>query len=281
MATTLDMALDDIIKINKKQSNNGGRGRGRGKGRQGQGKSQGVALNRGKGMRVASKGSLKVKARPSGFKSTAKPSRTKGISLKPDLFEDSLVAAGYPGIETGTKLYVSNLDIGVTNEDIKELFSEIGSLKRYSVHYDMNGRPNGSAEVVFNRKADGLTAMKRYNNVQLDGKAMKIEIIGTSLAAPVSTRINVIGANGRGKRTVIMTPGMGRGGGSGLSNRGGSTRNNRGGAQRGRGGAKSGGGGGGTGRGRGGGRGKTKPTVKSSSELDAELESYHAEAMQS
>ncbi|RZC58259.1 hypothetical protein C5167_005557 [Papaver somniferum] len=245
------------------------------------------------------------------------PSRTKGISLKPDLFEDSLVAAGYPGIETGTKLYVSNLDIGVTNEDIKacrdlaicfsflfifiilwegpntcyfvydgwiriqELFSEIGSLKRYSVHYDMNGRPNGSAEVVFNRKADGLTAMKRYNNVQLDGKAMKIEIIGTSLAAPVSTRINVIGANGRGKRTVIMTPGMGRGGGSGLSNRGGSTRNNRGGAQRGRGGAKSGGGGGGTGRGRGGGRGKTKPTVKSSSELDAELESYHAEAMQS
>ncbi|RZC61229.1 hypothetical protein C5167_023002 [Papaver somniferum] len=227
-----------------------------------------------------------------------RPSRTKGISLKPDLFEDSLVAAWYPGIETGTKLYVSNLDVGVTNEDIKacrpntcyfvydgwihvqELFSEIGSLKRYSVHYDMNGRPNGSAEVVFNRKADGLTAMKRYNNVQLDGKAMKIEIIGTSLAAPVSTRISVIGANGRGKRTVIMTPGMGRGGGgSGLSNRGGSTRNNRGGAQRGRGGAKSRGGG--AGRGRGGGRGKTKPTVKSAVELDAELESYHAESMQS
>ncbi|KAI3976947.1 hypothetical protein MKX01_008805 [Papaver californicum] len=279
MATALDMSLDDIIKSNKGKGNSGGRGRGRGRVRQGQAQAQGGTLNRGKAMRVASKGSLKVKARPSGFKSTAKPSRTKGISLQPDLFEDSLVAAGYSGIETGTKLYVSNLDVGVTNEDIKELFSEIGSLKRYSVHYDMNGRPNGSAEVVFNRKADGLTAMKRYNNVQLDGKAMKIEIIGTSLAAPVSARINVIGAaNGRGRRAVIMTPGMGRGGGSGLSNRGG-TRNNRGGAQRGRGGVKNRGGGGG--RGRGSGRGKAKPTVKSVGELDAELESYHAEAMQS
>lgn len=36
-----------------------------------------------------------------------------------DLFEDSIRAAGIQGIEDGTKLYVSNLDRGVTNEDIR------------------------------------------------------------------------------------------------------------------------------------------------------------------
>ncbi|GMP32510.1 hypothetical protein CsSME_00006232 [Camellia sinensis var. sinensis] len=68
--------------------------------------------------------------------------RTKNFPWQRDLFEDSLRAAGLNGVENGTKLYISNLDIGVTNEDIKELFSEIGQLKRYTVHYDKNGRPS-------------------------------------------------------------------------------------------------------------------------------------------
>lgn len=39
----------------------------------------------------------------------------------------------------------------------------------------------GTAEVVFSRKPDAIAAVKRYNNVQLDGKPMKIELIGTNL----------------------------------------------------------------------------------------------------
>ncbi|CAK9175617.1 unnamed protein product [Ilex paraguariensis] len=70
--------------------------------------------------------------------------RPKSLPWQPGLFEDSLRAAGLPGLEIGTKLYVSNLDIGVTNEDIRELFSEIGELKRYAIHYDKNGRPSVS-----------------------------------------------------------------------------------------------------------------------------------------
>ena len=42
----------------------------------------------------------------------------------------------------------------------------------------------GTAEVVFSRRSDALAALKRYNNVQLDGKPMKIEIIGTNIEAP-------------------------------------------------------------------------------------------------
>jgi THO complex subunit 4 len=48
-------------------------------------------------------------------------------------------------------------------------------LQFYLKHYQ------GTAEVVFSRKPDAIAAVKRYNNVQLDGKPMKIELIGTNL----------------------------------------------------------------------------------------------------
>lgn len=65
----------------------------------------------------------------------------------------------------------------------------------------------GLAEVVFVKRSDALAAMKRYNNVRLDGKPMKIEIIGANAGAPgpLSARVNVVGGpNGRGKRIVTV-----------------------------------------------------------------------------
>ncbi|KAJ0099867.1 hypothetical protein Patl1_21236 [Pistacia atlantica] len=207
--------------------------------------------------------------------------RAKSFPWQHDLFEDSLRAAGISGIEVGAKLYVSNLHFGVTNEDIRELFSEIGELKRYAIHYDRNGRPSGSAEVVYTRRSDAFAALKRYNNVLLDGKLMKIEIVGPNAEVPISARVNVSGMNGRRKRTVVMTyvdiiylPGSARPASSAAINRGtgqsrrGGLRNNRG---RGR--------GRGRGHGRGNGLGK-KPVDKSADDLDKELDNYHAEAMQ-
>lgn len=44
----------------------------------------------------------------------------------------------------------------------------------------------GTAEVVYSRRIDGIAALKRYNNVQLDGKAMKIEFIGSNLVTPAN-----------------------------------------------------------------------------------------------
>jgi THO complex subunit 4 len=63
----------------------------------------------------------------------------------------------------------------------------------------------GSAEVVFVRRPDAVTAVKKYNNVQLDGKPMKIELIGSNAGLPMMPRFNVLAnADGRGKRTVVM-----------------------------------------------------------------------------
>nr|KJB14103.1 hypothetical protein B456_002G111400 [Gossypium raimondii] len=191
------------------------------------------------------RGPLAVNARPSQHSITKSSHKTRSLPWQHDLFEDSLRAAGISGVEVGTKLYVSNLDHGVTNEDIR-----------------------GSAEVVYLRRSDAFAALKRYNNVLLDGKPMIIEIVGANAEVPVSARINVTGTKGRKKRTVVMTSGAGQSRSSAGINRG---PNRRGGMT-----MRSGRGGG---RGKGRGRGKRKPMEKSADDLDKELENYHAEAM--
>ncbi|KAL5224084.1 hypothetical protein ABZP36_010723 [Zizania latifolia] len=292
MATSLDMSLDDMIKNRSSRGRGRGRGQGGGRGRPdgqrfgfGSGRGRGAGTFRGRGIGAPSRRPLGVNTRSSSFAIAKSFNRTKDIIWKHGLFEDSMVAAGLSGIESGTKLYISNLHYGVTKEDIQELFSEMGHLKHCAVHYDNNRRPTGSAEVIFTRRSEAVAALKRYNNVRLDGKAMKIEVIGADLglAAASAPRVSVVpGTRGRGQREVVMMPGasgFGRGAAGSSNFVPGWKRNNfvqRGGGQgRGRGRGRS------FGRGRGGGRGygRKGPGEKSVEQLDKELDNYRSGAM--
>ncbi|KAH7405463.1 hypothetical protein KP509_15G071200 [Ceratopteris richardii] len=255
--STLDMALDEIIEMNKQRGAGGGRGRGRGR--------------RGRGglRRTSYRAALRVRRaptlgrRPVPFQ-LAKSFFRRGFNdngwrreALDDIFTTSARSAG---IETGTKLYLSNLDYGVSNEDIKELFSEVGDLKRCGIHYDRSGRSKGTAEVVYARRQDGVIALKRYNNVLLDGKPMKIELIGTNLMPSLSSRGRGSSSLGRSSRTV-MGAGRGRGRGRG-----------RGFDRRFRGRAR--------GRGRKGAAGTERKPLPTVEQLNAELEKYHQDAIQ-
>ncbi|KAG6494498.1 hypothetical protein ZIOFF_049530 [Zingiber officinale] len=87
--------------------------------------------------------------------------------------------------------------------------------------YFIKKKSKGSAEVVFARRTDAIAAVKRYNNVLLDGKPMKIEIIGTNISTPAVVPQATDGAfgkpNGTSKSTgpARVSPGWPRAGGRG------------------------------------------------------------------
>ncbi|XP_057979450.1 THO complex subunit 4B-like isoform X2 [Malania oleifera] len=232
MSGALDMSLDDLIQKNKRSA--GYRGGGRSRGSRGGGRSFGSGPTR----RFATR----PLTRPTPY----------------SLPQEVLRSGSRSSMEADAKLYISNLDYGVSNDDIKVLFSEVGDLKRYSVHYDRSGRSKGTAEVVFSHHTDALAAMKRYNNVQLDGKPMKVELVGVNFVTPAAAPPPTIGILGSPQGTfrrqqMVGNQGWFRGGGSVGPGRG-------------------------SGRGRGQGTGRGERI--SAEDLDADLDKYHFEAMQ-
>ncbi|XP_018406924.1 PREDICTED: THO complex subunit 4 [Cyphomyrmex costatus] len=245
MVDKIEMSLDDIIKQTKGSRARGGGGtsgrRGRGAGSSPRRGTRRVQRTSGGVMRGRNRGGIARSSLP----------YTRGdvnSAWKHDMFDGvKKVGRGAIGNAGTTKLLVSNLDFGVSDSDIQELFSEFGPLKSAAVHYDRSGRSLGSADVIFERRADAIKAMKQYHGVPLDGREMNIQVATSELPIASVRGPRLSGVNYTQRPQTRF-------------------RGNRGtGSIRGRGSRRGGGRGGGT-------RQTTKtPTAE---ELDAELEAY-------
>ncbi|CAK9299839.1 unnamed protein product [Gordionus sp. m RMFG-2023] len=259
MADKIDMSLDDIIKSKRSM----GRGRGRGRmqrgARGGVGNRRFVSQNNRRPRRNLPNSSMNGKWQHDMFNAT-NVSPKRNISRPNNVLlagANSFTSmSGGPG-----KLLISNLDFGVTDSDIQELFGEFGPLLSAAVHYDRTGRSLGTADVIFERKLDGLQAIKKYNNVPLDGRPMNIQM--------ATSDINLTSLdNDLSDNSIMMRTGNSPGNNrlkrlNNFSTRGG---NMRGVLRRGR------------GVGYGGGRRRGGPAMKhTTAELDAELDTYNSQ----
>lgn len=88
-----------------------------------------------------------------------------------DVLSRSKTSSSSSSQSTGYRIVVSNLQANVTQEDIKELFEDVGELLVSRLV-----RP-GTAEVIYKTLKDATKAVETYHNRQLDGHPMKCLLV--------------------------------------------------------------------------------------------------------
>ena len=119
-----------------------------------------------------------------------------------------------------TKLYVGNLSFRTTSEDLREAFSQAGTVESASVIEDREtGRSRGFGFVEMSTNEEGAAAIAQFNGKEVNGRSLTV-----NEAKPRENRAG--GGGGRGGF------GGNRGGGGYGGNRGGGRGGNDGGGKR-------------------------------------------------
>ncbi|XP_034942092.1 polymerase delta-interacting protein 3-like [Chelonus insularis] len=107
--------------------------------------------------------------------------------------------------QSGYRIVVSNLQANVTQEDIKELFEDVGELIVSRLV-----RP-GTAEVIYKTMKDAAKAVETYHNRQLDGHPMKCLLVNprpkNNPTAPAVRSISE--SSRRGTNSSYVQPSLG------------------------------------------------------------------------
>jgi RNA recognition motif-containing protein len=105
-------------------------------------------------------------------------------------------------------LFVGNLSYNVTEDELRELFSQAGEVKDVAIILDRDTRrPKGFGFVEMMNQADAEKAIQMFNEHELDGRRMTVNI-----ARPREERSSGGYGGGGGGRGGY---GGGRGGGGG------------------------------------------------------------------
>ena len=115
------------------------------------------------------------------------------------------------------KLYVGNLSFQTSSEDLRDLFSQAGTVESANVVEDRDtGRSRGFGFVEMATKEEGEAAIAQFNGKELGGRSLTV-----NEARPREDRGNRGGGGGRGGFGGNRGGGGGRGGygGGGGGNR--------------------------------------------------------------
>ena len=95
-----------------------------------------------------------------------------------------------------SKLYVGNLSYDVTEEQLRELFSQAGTIKEIALIMDRETqRPKGFGFVEMTNQAEAQKAIEMFNEHELAGRRMTV-----NMARPREERGGQRGGYGGGRR---------------------------------------------------------------------------------
>ncbi len=76
-----------------------------------------------------------------------------------------------------SKLYVGNLSYNVTEDQLRELFSQAGQIKDVALITDrQTGRSKGFGFVEFATQEEAQKAIELFNNHELDGRPLTVNV---------------------------------------------------------------------------------------------------------
>jgi len=248
----IDRPLEEIIDEKRTERRKSGRG-GRGRGQRGAVRGGGA----GRGGFNAAPAAVIVPVTAAGSVGPVRNKYSGNIAATQGGAGKAAATAALPLMADGAKVIVSNLPTDVTENQVRDLFSQtVGPVTKLSLSYDKNGKSTGVATIELRRPGDGQVAYNTYNGRLVDGnRPMKVEILfdPTRLPPPpLNSRIAPAPAVAQVATIAVAASGAPRGARGGAGGRGRGTR----------------------GRGRGGARKKDDRKEVNEGDLDAEMEEY-------
>ena len=94
-----------------------------------------------------------------------------------------------------SKLYVGNLSYNVTEEQLRELFSQAGTIKEVALIMDRDTRrPKGFGFIEMTTQVEAQKAIELFNEHELDGRRLTV-----NFARPKEARGNSRGGYGESR----------------------------------------------------------------------------------
>ncbi|MGE0882787.1 MAG: RNA recognition motif domain-containing protein [Blastocatellales bacterium] len=118
------------------------------------------------------------------------------------------------------RLYVGNLPFSVTEQDLEEIFAQVGTVESTNIVTDRDtGRSRGFAFVEMETQEAADSAIQNFNGRELDGRALTVNEARPRESRP--PRSGGFGGGGGGRSRGGFGGGGGRGGFGGGGGRGG------------------------------------------------------------
>jgi len=75
-----------------------------------------------------------------------------------------------------TSVYVGNIPYSVTEDQLKDIFSQVGPVVSFKIVYDREtGRPKGFGFCEFHDQESAVIAMRNLNGYEIAGRALRVD----------------------------------------------------------------------------------------------------------